>query len=310
MTVMRVGVVGDGPGGRSFHTPFIDAAQGIELAGVVTRSPVRKAAAAGEWPNVPTYDSLGELVAAGVDAVTITTPPATRRELVLEALAAGVHVIADKPFAPTSEVGAELAKAAAAAGVMLNVFHNRRWDADLRTLGAVLDGGRLGELWRVHSRFDIDDPGSLEAGPHGGLLRDVGSHVVDQLLWMLGSVRSVTADLDWVDLPEGRRDAGFTIVLRHTSGVGVPRRVEQAQPDLGLRVPSLRQPRQLQRAWHRRPSSGHLRRPASGRRPRELGLRKRGPMGGPAHGVRSGEGPVRAGSLPRLLHTVRGRGAR
>ena len=59
---------------------------------------------------------------------------------------------------------------------MLNVFHNRRWDADIRTLAAVLRRGEIGDLWRMESRFDLDDPATLETGPHGGLLRDLGSH--------------------------------------------------------------------------------------------------------------------------------------
>jgi predicted dehydrogenase len=216
---VRLGVVGYGTGGRHFHAPFVQAADGIELAGFVTRSEQRRALLAHEWPGTPVYSSLGELLGSGVEAVTITTPPATRRELVLEAVAAGVHVVADKPFAPTAEVGAELAAAADAAGVLLSVFHNRRWDADVRTLAGVLDSGRLGELWRVHSRFDLDDPDTLEGGPEGGLLRDLGSHVVDQMLWLLGPVRAVSAHLDHVQRPEGRTDAGFVVQLRHASGV-------------------------------------------------------------------------------------------
>lgn len=216
---VRLGVVGYGVGGRCFHTPFIEAAEGVELAGVVTRSPVRRAEVEQDWPRVPVFDSTGALIASGVDAVTITTPPETRRQLVLEALSAGVHVVADKPFAPSADVGRELAAAAESCGLLLSVFHNRRWDADIRTLAGVIESGRLGELWRVHSRFDLDDPATLEAGPGGGLLRDLGSHVVDQMVWLLGDVRSVNAHLDWLDLPEGRTDAGFTIEMEHTSGV-------------------------------------------------------------------------------------------
>jgi predicted dehydrogenase len=219
MAVMRIGVVGYGTGGRHFHTPFVEAAEGIELAGVVTRSPQRRGEVAADWPGVPTYDSLADLLAAGVDAVTITTPPATRRDLVLEAVAAEIHVVADKPFAPTADVAREMAQAAADAGVMLSVFHNRRWDADIRTLATVVAEALLGDLWRVHSRFDLDDPGTLEGGPGGGLLRDLGSHVVDQMLWLLGPVSAVNTHLDWVDLPDGRIDAGFVIDLQHTSGV-------------------------------------------------------------------------------------------
>jgi predicted dehydrogenase len=217
--LLRLGVVGYGTGGQHFHTPFVAAAEGVTLVGVVTRSPTRRRAVAADWPGVPTYDSLGDLLAAGVDAVSISTPPSTRRDLVLEAIAAGVHVIADKPFAPSARAAEELQRAAVEAGVMLSVFHNRRWDADVRTLAGVVADGALGRLWRVHSRFDLDDPATLEAGPDGGLLRDIGSHLVDQMLWLLGPVRSVNAHLDRVELAEGPTDAGFTIDLLHRSGV-------------------------------------------------------------------------------------------
>ena len=183
---MRLGLVGYGVGGRYFHAPFIAAAQGVELAGVVTRSPDRRAELAADLPGVPAFDSLADLLAAGVDAVTITTPPQTRRALVLEAIAAGTPTIADKPFAPDAAGGRELVAAATEAGVPLNVFHNRRWDADIRTLAAVLRGGELGELWAVESRMDQANAATLEVGPDAGLLRDLGSHLVDQVLWLLG----------------------------------------------------------------------------------------------------------------------------
>jgi predicted dehydrogenase len=216
---VRLGLVGYGAGGRYFHAPFIAAADGVELVGVVTRSPQRRAELAADHPGVPVFDSQTALLAAGVDAVTITTPPETRRELVLEAIAAGVHVIADKPFAPTADDGRALAAAAEKASVVLNVFHNRRWDADIRTLAAVISRGDLGDLWRVESRFDLDDPATLEAGPRSGLLRDLGSHLVDQVLWLLGPVRSVYAELEWIDLPDGRTDCGFSVAMTHASGV-------------------------------------------------------------------------------------------
>jgi predicted dehydrogenase len=187
---VRLGLVGYGVGGRYFHAPFAVAAQDVELAGVVTRSPDRRAELATDFPGVPAYGSLAELLAAGVNAVTITTPPQTRRELVLEAIAAGVPTIADKPFAPTAAAGRELVAAARDVGVPLNVFHNRRWDADIRTLAAVLRGGQLGELWEVESRMDQNGRHTIEVGPDAGLLRDLGSHLVDQVLWLLGPART------------------------------------------------------------------------------------------------------------------------
>jgi predicted dehydrogenase len=215
---MRIGLVGYGNGGRYFHAPYIVAAKGVELAGVVVRNPARRAQLAVDYPGVKAYGSLAEILAAGVEAVVITTPPETRRDLVLQAVAGGVHVVADKPFAPDAAGARELIAAAKAAGVALNVFHNRRWDADLRTLAAVMQRGELGKVWRIESRFDQDQPGSLDPGPHGGALRDLGAHLVDQLLFLLGPARTVHAQIDWVDLSSGRTDAGFSVQMRHASG--------------------------------------------------------------------------------------------
>jgi len=216
---VRIGIVGYGTGGRHFHAPFIMAAKGVELVGVVARAPETVAKVKADLPTTAIYSSLSEMLTAGVDAVTITTPPQTRRELVLEAIAAGVHVIADKPFAPSAAAGRELDAAARAKGVALGVFHNRRWDTDVRTLKKVLDEGRLGKLWSLHSRMDLDEPSTLDAGPTGGLLRDLGSHLVDQILWLLGPALSVDAQLDMVERKEGLTDAGFVLTLRHAGGV-------------------------------------------------------------------------------------------
>src|SRR4051812_24601113 len=111
--MIRIGLVGYGNGGRHFHAPYIAAAEGIELAGIVARAPETVARAERELPGVPVHASLSEMIAAGgIDAVTITTPPQTRQALVLEAIGAGLHVVADKPFAPNAVAALELDAAA------------------------------------------------------------------------------------------------------------------------------------------------------------------------------------------------------
>ena len=217
---MRIGIVGYGTGGQHFHAPFIDAAEGVSIGGIVARSEGRVAAVKADFPDVPVFDSLTSMIASGkVDAVTITTPPHTRRELVLEAIAAGLHVVADKPFAPDAASARELEVAAQKKGVVLAVFHNRRWDSDAQTLKHVLDSGKLGKVWRIHSRMDQDDPAALEHGPSGGLLRDLGSHVVDQMVWLFGPVASVDAQMNSINPPEGKTIAAFNITMRHKNGV-------------------------------------------------------------------------------------------
>jgi predicted dehydrogenase len=86
-------------------------------------------------------------------------------------------------------------------------------------LKSVIEKGRLGKLWRVHSRMEQDDPGTLEAGPTGGLAAGLGSHIIDQMLFLLGPAVGVSARLDMVDLPQGQTDAGFVVTILHQSGV-------------------------------------------------------------------------------------------
>lgn len=215
----RIGVVGYGVGGRLFHAPFIEAARGVELAGVVARSDAKREQVQADYPGLPVYSSLNEMLDAGVvDAVTITTPPETRQSLVMEAVAAGVHVIADKPFAPNAAVAQELAAAAEQAGVILNVYHNRRRDPDILTLASLIASGDLGDIWRVHSTMDQDQAQTLEVGSTGGLLRDIGSHLIDQMLWLLGPATHVHATIDWTDRFGETTDCGFVVTLTHAAG--------------------------------------------------------------------------------------------
>lgn len=212
---IRIGLVGYGTGGRYFHAPYIEASPHCELVGVVARSESSKAKVAEDFPEVPAVDSLSDLIGLGVDAVVISTPPDTRRELVLEAIDAGVAVVADKPFAPNAQAAQELVDAADNAGVLLNVFHNRRYDTDFVTAMKVKQ--QLGQLRSLDLRFDLDEPESLEPGFHGGLLRDLGTHVVDQALTLMGSAYEVTAHICHIGLPEGRTDKRFRIIIEHGS---------------------------------------------------------------------------------------------
>src|SRR4051794_41977706 len=90
MTPTRIGLAGYGFGGRIFHAPLIAAAGGAELAGVVTRSPQRRAELAADHPGVPGFDSLAALRDAGAEAVAISTPAETHNPPLLEAVSLGL----------------------------------------------------------------------------------------------------------------------------------------------------------------------------------------------------------------------------
>lgn len=215
---MKIGLIGYGKGGRYFHAPLIASLAGVTFAGVVTRSPERRQDLHNDYPKVPAFDSLADLVAAGVDAVVISTPLASRRALIMEAIELGVPVVSDKPFAPDAQAAQALVDAAERRGVLLSVYQNRRWDSDFLTVRKLIDQGVLGPISRFESRVERYSPSSVGKESGGGILRDLGSHLVDQALLLFGPVKRVYAELEFATA-EQNVDHGFFISLTHANGV-------------------------------------------------------------------------------------------
>lgn len=213
---VRIGLVGYGFGGRYFHAPLIAGVPGCVLAGVVTRSATRRAEVAEAHPDVPVFDTVAELVESGVDAITVCTPAATHTAVTDDVVQRGIPVVCDKPFAMDAEAARHTVELAERAGVLLTAYQNRRWDSDLLTVRRLLEAGELGEVRRFESAFErwADDPKPPAAG--GGLLRDFGSHLVDQALQLFGPVHQVYADTHELE-PELEDD--FQLMLAHDSGV-------------------------------------------------------------------------------------------
>jgi predicted dehydrogenase len=223
---LRVGLIGYGLAGSVFHAPLIAATPTLRLAVVVTSDPERGAKAQRNFPEariVETADRLWEL-APELDLVVIATPNRTHVSLTRAAFAAGLAVVVDKPFAPTAAEGRALIAEARERHVFLTVFQNRRWDSDFLTVRQLVSRGELGTVFRLYSRFDrwrpVPKGGWRERGDPseaGGLLYDLGSHLIDQALLLLGPVASVYAELD-------RRREGMPVdddafvALTHTSG--------------------------------------------------------------------------------------------
>ena len=221
---LRVGLVGFGLAGRVFHAPLINSTAGLHLTGVVTNDPARREQARTEYPQVTLHDDLGTLLAAGVDLVVVATPNRSHVPLALRAIGAGVAVVVDKPFAPTAAEGRQVLAAAAAAGVALSVFHNRRWDSDYLTVRHLVDDGTLGTVLRLESRYERWRPAVRDVwrehgdpGEAGGLLFDLGSHLIDQAVALLGPVVRVYGELDQRRAGASVDDDAF-VALTHAGG--------------------------------------------------------------------------------------------
>ncbi len=240
---LRVALVGYGPAGAFFHAPLVAATPGLALDTIVTGDPGRREQARAEHPGVRFAAGADEVWAraADLDLVVLASPNRTHVPLATAALDAGLPVVVDKPIAATAAQARALAALAEARGLLLTVFQNRRWDSDFLTLRALLAEGRLGEVRRFESRFERWRPrlkgGWRESGDPaevGGLLYDLGAHLVDQALTLFGPARLVYAESD-ARRPGAAADDDSFIALTHTGGVRSHLWMSAAAPRLGPR---------------------------------------------------------------------------
>ncbi|HKH13586.1 MAG TPA: Gfo/Idh/MocA family oxidoreductase [Solirubrobacterales bacterium] len=227
MAELRAALIGYGLAGSLFHGPLIAAAPQISLATVVTGNRSRASQARAEHPGVtvePRAESIWER-AGEHDLVVIATRNDSHVELAAQAIDAGLAVVVDKPLAPTSEAARGLAARAEEASVPLTVFHNRRWDSDQLTLRRLIADGSLGDVRRYESRFERWRPQvrpdawreNTAPAEGGGVLLDLGTHLIDQALALFGPVSRVYGEVDI--RRGGAADDDVFVALEHIDGV-------------------------------------------------------------------------------------------
>lgn len=219
---LRVALVGYGDAGRGIHARLLREV-GDVVTDVVTRDPVRTAAAHEDWPGAVVHQGLEGLLGAQerFDVVVVASPTGRHLEHTEAVVRAGVAVVVDKPLALDAPGARTLVEHARAAGVPLTVFQNRRWDDEQRTLRRLLAEGALGRVHRFERRWERWRPVPKDrwkenaVGDGGGLLLDLGTHLVDSAVQLFGPVRSVRAELRSLTTPA--EDDVF-LALDHTSG--------------------------------------------------------------------------------------------
>jgi predicted dehydrogenase len=195
---IRVGLIGYGFSGKTFHAPLIKAVSGLTLTAVSSRD--RKKVHS-DLPGVSVYvDPLALANADGIDLVVIATPNASHAPLARTALAAGKHVVVDKPFTLNLAEARELIVLATAQALTLSVFHNRRWDSDYLTIRQAITDGLVGTVSHFESHIDRFRPQVRQrwredGGPGSGIWFDLGPHLVDQALQLFGLPERVQANL-------------------------------------------------------------------------------------------------------------------
>jgi len=224
--VVRVALLGYGLAGRWFHAPLLKATDGMRVDAVVTGSAERAAAARADFGGVRVVADVDEVFAdpEAFDLVVVATANVAHVPQALRALECGLHVVVDKPVAATVAEFDRLVEAAATADRQLMVFQNRRWDGDFLTLLDVLRNERIGRVHRFESRFERWRPDrgagwreSPAPEQHGGVLLDLGAHLVDQALLALGPAESVYAERQVVRPGSGSDDDAF-VAINHRGG--------------------------------------------------------------------------------------------
>lgn len=172
---IKVGLVGCGGAGRGIHMRLLGKhADLYQVVGCADSVPEAAVKLAGDF-GLSAMSNVEELVTdPRVELVVVATkPPVTHRDIAVMALAAGKHVVVEKPMAGTDAECAEMVAAAESAGRVLAVHHNRRWDVDFLTARHLLESGVLGEPRLVRNEYTAGFQGSSY---------DWGIHLVDQTM--------------------------------------------------------------------------------------------------------------------------------
>jgi predicted dehydrogenase len=195
-TSIGCAVVGYGLAGQTFHAPLIAATPGLALRTIVSSRPD---AVRADWRDVVVAPDLDSVLAdPEIDLVVVATPDALHAEQAQAVLAAGKHVVIDKPFASTLVEAQSVAAAAARSRGICTIFQNRRWDSDFLTLRSLIAAGELGEIVQFESHYDRFRPMVVDRWkekPGAGVWQDLGPHLVDQALQLFGPPIAVYADL-------------------------------------------------------------------------------------------------------------------
>ena len=237
---LRTAILGYGVAGRFFHGAFLGVDPAYEVTIVATSNPERAAQAEQDHPGVRIIGDPRDIGAhaSDLDLVIVCTPPSSHVALARTALRSGLDVVVDKPFAPTSAEGQELIAEAHALERRLSVFQNRRYDADFLTLKGLVETGDLGRVHTFESRFEWWKPAGERSwkaqtpvAEGGGILFDLGPHLIDQAIQLFGPVSELLASVRTAGSAADQSPAGGTaprptgpanvaqLILTHADGV-------------------------------------------------------------------------------------------
>ncbi|MGW0229361.1 Gfo/Idh/MocA family protein [Actinopolymorpha singaporensis] len=190
-TALRVGIVGAGLI-AGVHARAYATVPGVSIVGVADPRET-KAQALASTVGARAFDGLEAVLDAGVDVISVCTPPDTHAELAVAAIKSGAHVLCEKPLAGTLEDARRIVAAAHTTQAVVCVGHVSRFEPDHQRAKELVDEGRLGRLAMLCHSMTTSLPGWSEGGwltdprRSGGPLLDLAVHSFDYLSWVNGS---------------------------------------------------------------------------------------------------------------------------
>jgi predicted dehydrogenase len=188
-----------GMSGQIFHAPFLQCHSGFDLAYMVERTHSHSKA---KYPHATIIRDFNQLLEINeIELIIINTPNEYHYPMCKAALLAGKHAVVEKPFTIYSTDAQELIDLSKSIGKQIFVYHNKKLEGEFKTVQNLIQYNKLGDLEVFETHFDRYKPEigpkkwKEEPVPGAGILYDLGPHLIDQILTLLGTPEKVHADI-------------------------------------------------------------------------------------------------------------------
>lgn len=220
METIKIAIIGHGFMGHE-HETMLTQMEGIQLLGFSDRDPAQLEDVK---EGLIRYGSNEELLAdPNVSVVLIAANNNQHHDLVIQAARAGKDIICEKPVAMSLEELDHMVQVTKECGVKFTVHHQRRLDADFRTMKEIYDKKLLGDIYTIkNSLYGFN--GNMHdwhvyVSEGGGMLYDWGVHLIDQVLWMMPEAKVTSVYADIRNVINFEVDDYFKILLRFDNNI-------------------------------------------------------------------------------------------
>ncbi len=207
-----------GMSGEVFHAPLLAAHPGFRMKSILQRT---RTTATTHYPDVRVVSTLQEVLGdSEIELIIVNTPNDTHLDFASQALHAGKHVVVEKPFTNTVAEAEILISLSKKTKKVLSVFQSRRWDGAFMTLKKVIESGMVGKVVEYEAHYDrfrnyiAQNTWKELPGPGSGILYNLGSHMLDQVLVLFGKPNALNARIG-IQRPGGSVDDFYDIRMEY-----------------------------------------------------------------------------------------------